>query len=624
MNHLLDIFILLGLLLGFYSIGYLLNFFTKIVQKEDKPYYTIFSHLLSGLVFSISITACIFTGFVTTSILFLVLFGYIGFLNKDKIATTSFYLSKLYILPSFVIIGYLLSVFKGYDIESNYTQHIFLDYIYYKQIIANLINGQENVSEWANILDKDYNRITPYHYFELWLTVLVSQINGLPSILNFMIYIPTIFISIILFGIISILESNRKIKKKYIFIAIALLFVGQVYLPFYKYFFWSGYQHVFTSVGYVPISEKLFPFALFGIACFSAFSQKKYTLFIFYLLFLSIVSFTSTPAVFGSFYLLLLSNIYFKFIIDKRIYFLVLFPVLYGVFLVVFKQSFDGYIESSSQVGVLSAFQRFTLKNIIIYFILRPSYFLCPCFLLIILLLVKKKVIMDKSIIFASIFFTGLIGSSSLIAVFYSFDANAIQLINLPLYGFSFAFLMWLVSRVDRKMYISILFLVSMIIINFYYNYNFFYQKLNYSKSYSDEYITTITKKLATETLIPVAAFFNLDVAFNFVMFDGLGKETAYLDNVGLIRMTNATLKEEENIKNFGVNVFYKFVKENNYSLENDISEAQLVFLKKYKINYLLIQKGQKISPKLERLVIENYTDSISGNRFCIIDLNVK
>jgi hypothetical protein len=624
MEHLLNIFILLGLLLGFYSIGYVLNHFTKIAQEEDKPYSVIFSHLLSGLVFSISITACIFTSFVTTSILFLVLFGYIGFVNKDKIAATSFYLPKLSVLPFFVLVGYLLSVFKGYDSEGNYTHHIFLDYIYFKQVIANLINGQENASEWANILDKEYNGIAPYHYFEFWLTILVGKINALPSILNFMVYVPTIFTSVILFGITSILESNRKISLKHLFIVIAFLFVGQVYLPFYEYFFWSGYQHVFTSVGYLPIGVRSFPFILFSVAGFSAFSQKKYDIFLCYLLFLSIASFAATPSVFGAFYLLLLSNVYFRFIEDKRIYFLAIFPILYAIFLFVFKQSIDGYVESSSQIGFTTAFQRFTVKNVIIFFILRPGYFLFPALLLSILLLIRKKIVLDKLIIFALIFFIGLIGASSLVAVFYSFDANSIQLIVLPLHGFSFALLIWLINRVDRKMYISILLVSSMIIINFYYNYSFFHKELNYNKSYSEEYITTITKKLDTKTLIPVAAFYSFDIPFNFVMFDGLGKEVIYLDNVGLIRMTNATLEERENIKNSSVNIFYKFIKENDYPLENDMSDAQITFFKKNNIHHLLIQKGQKISPNLERLVIESYTDSISGNRFCIINLNAK
>lgn len=621
MNHLLNVLILLVLLLGFYSIGYLLNFFTKIAQKDDLPYHVIFSHLLSGLVFSISITACMFTNFITTSILFLVLFLYVSFLNRKKTANTCFYVSKLYALLFFIVIGYLLSVFKGYDLENSYTHHVFVDYVYYKQVIINLMHGQENVSEWANILDKEYNGIIPYHYFELWLTVLVSQINTLPSMVSFLVYVPTIFITTILFGIMSILESNKKNTIKYIVIAVALLFVGQVYLPFYEYFFWSGYQHVFTSVGYVPISEKLFPFALFGIASFSAFSQKKYSLFLFYLLFLSIASFTATPAVFGGFYLLLLSNLYFKFITDKRIYFLAFFPILYALFLVVFKQSFDGYIENSSQIESITLLQRFSIKNIIVYFILRPSYFLLPVVLLSTLLLLRKKIVIDKSIIFIFIFIIGLVGAGSLITIFYSFDANSIQIINLPLYAFSFALLIWLISQLDRKMYISLLLVGGMISINFYYNYTFFYQKLSYNQPYSDNYLSAITKKIDTKIPTPIAAFYNFDVAFNFVMFDGLGRETIYLDNVGLIRMINAKLKEEENLKNFAVNIFYKFIKENNYPLENDMTEAQIAFFKKYNIKYLLIQKGQKISPKLESFVIESYTDSVSGNRFCVIRL---
>ncbi|WP_338813784.1 hypothetical protein V9L05_20845 [Bernardetia sp. Wsw4-3y2] len=515
----------------------------------------------------------------------------------------------------------MLSVFKGYDMEGNYTQNVFLDYIFYKQIIINLTQGQENISEWANILDKDYNGITPYHYFELWLPVLISKINDLPVLLNFLVYVPTIFISIILYGILSILENSKSIKISHVFIAVALLFVGQIYLPFYEYFFWSGYQHVFTSVGYIPISVKLFPFALFGLASFSSFKKKDYSLFIFYILFLSIVSFTATPAIFGALYFLLLFNLYFKFINNKFIYIVALFPLLYAIFLYIFKQPIDGYIENTSQIGTTQILQRFTLKNIIIYLILRPSYFLFPAFVLIFFLLIRKRIIMDKSTIFLIIFFAGIVVTSSFIAIFYSFDMNSIQLINLPVYGFSFAFLIWLISNLYRKMYIAIVFVISLIIINFYYNYKFFEQKLNLDKFYSAEYISFITDKIPSKKLTPVAAFYSLDIAFHFVSFNGLGQEVIYLDNVGLIRMSNAKLTENENEKNFSVNIFYKFVKENNYTFQDDMTEAQIAFFKKYNIKHLLIQKGQKISSKLESFVIESYTDSISGNRFCIIKL---
>lgn len=624
MNHLQNILTIFGFLLAFYSIGYVLNFFTKIAQKKDFAYYIIFSHLISGISFSVIITACIFTNFITTLVLSLPLFGYIVFVNRNKKAAIAFCFSKLYVLPFFVIIAYLLSVFKGYDMEGNYIQNVFLDYIFYKQVIINLIQGQENISEWANILDKGYNGITPYHYFELWLTVLISKINNLPVLLNFLVYVPTIFISIILYGILSILENSKSIKISHVFIAVALLFVGQIYLPFYEYFFWSGYQHVFTSVGYIPISGKLFPFALFGLASFSSFKKKNYSLFIFYILFLSIASFTATPAIFGALYLLLLFNLYFKFISNKSIYLFGFFPILYAVFIYIFKQPIDGYIENTSQIGSTEILQRFTLKNIIIYLILRPSYFLFPTFVLSFFLLIRKRIIMDKSTIFLIIFFVGIVVASSFIAIFYSFDMNSIQLINLPVYGFSFAFLIWLISNLHRKMYISIVFVISLIIINFYYNYKFFEQKLSFDKFYSDKYISFITDKIPSEKMTPVAAFYNLDVAFTFVSFNGLGQEVLYLDNIGLIRMTNTTLKEEENIKNFGVNIFYKFIKQNNYTFQHDMTEAQIAFFKQYNIKYLLIQKGQKISPKLEKLVIENYTDSISGNRFCVIDLDVE
>ncbi len=620
MAHLINIIFICFFLFFFYSIGYLLNYFTKVVQTTDKPYYSIFNNLVFGLVFSVSLTACIFTGFVTTSMLFLFIFGYIIFLNKAKVANYHFYFKKLYPLPFFVLVGYSLSVFKGYNLEGTYTQNLFIDYIFYKQVIFNLINGQENVSEWANILDKDYDGISPYHYFELWLTVLLSKTNKLPVLLNFTVYIPTLFISIILFGSVSILENSKNIRIIHLLFATALLFVGQIYLPFYESFFWSGYQHVFTSVGYIPVSEKLFPFALFGIASFSAFEKKRYSLFLCYLLFLSIASFVATPAVFGAMYFLLLFNLYFKVIKDKRIYLLSIFPIIYTIFLILFKQSFDGYVEKNYQFDFSIILQSFTIKNIITFSILRPSYFLLPVLLLSALLFIKNKLKFVNSFLYLSIFYVGLIGGCSLIAIFYSSDPNAIQLINLPLYGFSFATIIWLISKLDKKMYLSFILVGSMILINFYYNYNFFYEKLNHNKPYSDKYIAFITNQLPDEKPTPIAAFFSLETPFNFEMFNNLGREVAYLDNVGLIRMINTTFEERESINSFNVNIFYKFIRDNNYSLENEITEAQIVFFKENKIRHLLIQRGEKISPKIENLITESYTDSVSGNRFCIIN----
>lgn len=626
MPHFINLATIFGILFLFYSIGYGLNFFTKVAQKYDSPYYTIFSHVFLGLVFSVSMTACVFTGFKTIFILSFLLFGCIIFINKDKEANRRFYFKKLYTLPFFIILVYFLAVFRGYNTEGGYTSSLFLDYIFYKQVIINLMNGQENTSEWANILDADYNGVGVYHYFEFWLTILTKTFNSRPVLINFTVYVPTILVFVIFLGVVSILEARTKITTSYLFFAFALLFVGHAYLPIYERFFWAGHQHVFTSVGYVPIGTKLFPFALFSSAAFVFLSRERYSLFIICFLFLSIASFTSTPAVFGGFYFILIASLYFKFFENKTIFLLAFFPVLYFCFIFLFKQSTDGLIENMAQKSFTSSLPSFTSKEVIVYFFLRPSYFLLPVFILATGLFFRKKrafkpIIQDKKIQFILLFLIGLSGSASFVALLYSHDTNNIQLIVLPLYGFSFSLLIFISKEINKKMYFSIVLLIFMISMNFYYNYTFFYQKINHPNLFSKEYSRVLEEELSSERLIPIAAFYSFQNPFNFVMFDDLGKEVAYLDNVGLIRMSNSTLSEEEQVNNFGVNIFYKFVKQNNYTLKNDLVKAQIHFFKKYTIRHLLIQKGQILPVEIENLVQKTYTDSVSGNRFCIIDL---
>jgi hypothetical protein len=218
-----------------YLIGHIV-FCTTINQEFeiDKSNYLIsFLKLSLGLLSISFITANYCTGFKTINIIlimpFLFLTKTIQFNKLKKIILTDLFRLNLIALPVLLL---------QFIFFSDYGKLVLLpdDIRFYSAISFYLPQGYENGYECLNLLNvNSIPKCTPYHYFDLWLTVFFKSL--LPFFKNgyLLLYVTyPILITTYLTGILALFNVKEKISLWKYMITYLLLFVGPLIFTFYQ------------------------------------------------------------------------------------------------------------------------------------------------------------------------------------------------------------------------------------------------------------------------------------------------------------------------------------------------------------------------------------------------------
>ena len=345
--------ILLFGLLGFLII-FVMNIAGKIISailacNNKNTFFSFFLDSLTGIVCIVTIYALISTKGKTINLAFIFLFlAYYSnrFFEKSKYrlyskesiknAIVSFWQKcgdkKYLIYLSYALIASLLIAFSS--ILLNHNTSIDNDIIFYTKIAENLgRTGLENIFHYYNNDYKDFNGTSPYHYFELWLSSLIFPFfKGIFSniiILKYLIY--TVLKTVLVLGLLSIVETIKKITLPDLLITVFLTFTSFLFLTEIGSNSWILYGNFW-------LRPNLIMYFLFLIPALIYFNKKNYKEALFFLLCLPIVSIATAPAIFSGLILILLLAVFFN-AENKKVYYqmlLLTFLIIGFIFLFYF------------------------------------------------------------------------------------------------------------------------------------------------------------------------------------------------------------------------------------------------------------------------------------------------
>jgi hypothetical protein len=242
--------------------------------------------------------------------------------NNFKLLFLSFIRAiRLFFLPFLAfcfafLIGFCANGYMIFDFSRAFT-HDFgfhvpnLDLVGYSNYVNMLLHtAQENYNGFsANYFSTAFHGVSPYHFYEFWLAALLCKVFGFQPIISYWLVVYPLFYAFVVCGFLAIAEQYNTVKLQTFFSCVALLFVGGIYFPFYKYIPFldsTFYLHNNTLLTYGLIE----PFLLASYLCYQHQLYRHAWLF---LLVIPIISITTWVGLLGLLcYLWLTKNITFS------------------------------------------------------------------------------------------------------------------------------------------------------------------------------------------------------------------------------------------------------------------------------------------------------------------------
>ncbi|MEM7375176.1 MAG: hypothetical protein AAF587_41665 [Bacteroidota bacterium] len=201
---------------------------------------------------------------------------------------------------------------------------------------------QENYFHIYNILDPGFHGVKPYHYLELWLSAIISDLLGGLTVLNLSLVAYPLFYALIFIGLLAIWERFVQVKWYHILLTIAFFYAAGTFNEWYK----DLKLHDFS----LPIHSwryKISVYYVFLLGSILALIQKKYLSSLVVLLCLPIATVVAAPVIFAFIPLwLLLPQKIHGLNWRKRAFILGLLGLI-GLWLLVFYGNFGGQAAST-------------------------------------------------------------------------------------------------------------------------------------------------------------------------------------------------------------------------------------------------------------------------------------
>jgi len=486
--------------------------------------------------------------------------------------------------------------------------------------------------------------VSPYHYFELWVTGFISALFTSNIVLTDHLVSAPIFGATIYFGLRAISEILG-VPRMYSIVASFLVVAmnSEVQIP------WIDQQHSLferTEI-YFQLSvmeyHKFFVIFLFQIAAIIFYNKKQNILALLCLLSIPLANVLMAPSVLLSAVIILVVAYYLDKIPKKQFYFGVVSTLSVALFIVLFYQIFSIYGISSNAIDhgrlfseVVNSIFTVTSINIIIGSLIQIVYMLFPFIILSVWMgmdLFKPsrdiKIIIPVFLWTFIILFTGLLSWVVLqkhhesAQLFIRHAHAAVNLVSFIVVMLAFG----------RNKYISWIFLIIIVLVKLDYS----YKELNSKKTnsfdlYSQEFLSDIAKEFSV--INPKGAFIrhkselysrrSKSVLVRIGSFTNLHASTLDLPPMNISDFTNSFSNNyiEGIIEKSDVNSipFYKFVNNQIYNDQFDsINKSQYEFIIRNKINYLILSPLAILPSNIEGLVQAFYVDKNSGERVYIL-----
>ena len=633
--------------------------------NKESNFSTLFFKLFIGLVGSISLFSILKTNGLTinTGLLFIA-FLYI-LITKQKLNFTNYFqrikLTKVdYIqVSSLIILSSCVFFWKYYCLFNNNQEFpivINSDSIFHSNIsiFLNSVGVESLNTNYYYPPDGTH----PYHYFEGWTIAFFSFIFNLNAWITEEIIVYPIFALLIISGIWSLIEKITPLTLFSKIASISVLFFSSFYIANLSEFgsvFNLKDTHCFN---FNAIDEfwglKLAVAYIFSIAGINLLIDKKIIESTLLLLALPVISITLAPGVFMATSILLFILFIFnkKLKIDTKISFLHLgIPTLVFAFIILFYR-FSGasqeYIQTPSKADFLNEFNSISaIKNKISFFIYRILQIIvlyAPVWILFLVSYFSNKLNWKNKLSQLSLLFyfiVILVNSSLIVWLLLSFGFGSKAYFfyaSLPFINI-FSVLLLIISQEltnSKTIKWSIRFFILLTISIFAFrSYSIYTEnKKKLWDNYSPEFISKVynASKQVKNTLggrFEGNEYFNNPVFIDNVdhfgpFLSGFNKNRHHSfipTSLSSIEVSKEQLKNTLN-KNYILTspfyIFQKKLKKSKKFISN--GQARLEFIKKNKIDYLIINKNIELDSVIKPFIKREIKDKKSGISFVLLN----
>jgi len=639
--------LILGSLIFFYAIGKIISSLFLSSSNESNYYYRAFVSLIIGLFSVITVFAILKTRF-NTVFLGLIFIFFIYFFkskhtnyNKESFRTSLFsnLVKDLILICILSLVFYI--IFGALFFDTPYNRMAHGDYYYYTRLIYKMAEyGYENT-----ILGLDpfyiHNKIgaSPYHYPELWLSVIYFQIFNILPLISILIITQVIIATVLCIGIIALAQefSNSIIIK--IFGFLSLFFSGLL--------FFEPIPQTSSFIDFGNIYNPKFSIIALFLIWYLILFIRKSDYFYFPLLILPVINIATAPSI------LTALSLYFliKAITSRKIKIFIakFLPILtVTIFLSVF------YLLQpkipSSNLGIIDImdvnkhdpFQILkTFAGGILIFLSIYIWFFLPflAYIVYVKFYIKEAFeskFKDIFLFWGILFFTGLIIWNLTNPMHDSLQFHLLPVYMLTNLMIFISFIIVYNKINDFKhviKYIFFIFWIVMITINFlqFSNKAFFrYKKITnyYSLEYLEKISMLVPKSYKSAIGVlssPIEIRTSFNAQMNWITMPPLDN---LIPNVVMVNLTAdeyVILSDDLKILK-RANKFINSSPFNKFSFQNDPQNVlnkdslRLEFIKKNNIKYLIVKDQREISSILMEITKLIVFDPVSKEKFLVLN----
>lgn len=627
--------LLIAILILLYAFGALLFKLLKI--EVQNSYVGIFAKMLVALTLFVVGAAVYFTKGITVLIILLPILACLFWRFKiqkqqipSNIAAPKLNIAALVSLFFGVLIVFGWRFYQIYNPNGNLPMPPHGDVVFYSNLIDFLIKfGYENSSI-------DYIKpigTSPYHYFELWLGALITNVSGLNTGLTLILEVFCIGPVMIWFGLCALLSQFKNLTVIDIFFCLCGVFITGIAFDFYSNVNFMENIGVYTcnAINY----NKLFPIYLFSISAILFFINKKNTEAVICLMALPVVFVSTAIGLFSALFIWLGID----FIRTKKLDITSIIVILFVAFCIFLFYKVTPAMHThvstnfSSTISKLTDFHFVkTSFNIVAGTTLQFIILFLP-FLILFFITGKLKI---SDILFNSMFhLVILIYTLSLIGWALLHDSTSttqvfanITVVMLNIIVFYVLCIVW--SGANKFKWLAVLFIGFTFFIGIKNSISGTGSKICYLQK--NEYLNKIYDESQNLSLCGSFVYSTEDYknsSFGYIAnFSKPGDYLIYAKKKTFplsISPFNYVLSEDKDQaeKEYAslVNTpFWRYVDEqkSNKTFES-LEKSQLQFIDEHKINYLICTKNVTLSNLLQQKIEKAIIDENTGERFYIL-----
>ena len=657
----------LALLLVSYLLSYFVGEYLIVSSKypEEKPFQKLFFSTFIGQLAITALFAIIYTNgrTVFSTYLFIYLF-YLVYSKKYQHFSKTYNLVPKITIPwakiALVSVIFIFTFSWSFYIAMNPNVHGFVnvpdfaigeyhDYFQYYTNVGFFIqeSGIENTYKVNNIIDPAFHVSTPYHYYDLWINDAFATIfrsNYLKS--QYLISRP-LMLGTSIMGILAIAEYYSKVTFKHIIYAICFAFVGPLCVHLLKeHFAFLEYINPFFDFMLQINPHKNAYYYSFIITGILLIKQEKWLYSTMIFSALAVASITAFPSMTAVCFALPIVLLVLKKIKIKQAA-LIYLQIIFTYLLLAISlsrgdsQNFETYsvinlLKESLEGQSLSNFITVTIKADIH----KTTYYFLLYFIPVAIIAftkwrtLKTQIISNIHIaaILLVLFVAGMVtwNLTYFIHDSYQFFIHPVSV------SFNTIFFFILLDFLNNLKYriVSHLVLIFCVSCNLFLAIKRIGADQKHMNPYSNEYLQSIEEITNQNKDLKIIASLRKSISFNERYFQGAllyyyGHQlTQFQDNFGYVSIDDLSMKLEYKnayknktiLNQLKVSAFYHFV-EQERKKGNNLSEEeyQILFLKKYHINYLIFNKEVEVPEGIKKIIQTSIEDKKSGEVFCVL-----